>query len=422
MAKKNESGLVGFDTSLNSKQIKELIGHFVHTNKLLQSSGKPPVAFSIVGAAGISKTSIVEQKAKELGIQFVKKDLGQIEELGDLVGMPVKEFEIYKMTMEGGEPVRVKNSEKWVTENTLPIYLTAGYIQSGRRRTGTAKPAWVEGLGEDGVLLIDDATRAGNQFLTAIMELIRVQTYDSWSLPKGWTVILTENPDDGSYNVNTIDSAQRSRFIQFQMKFDVDSWAEWAESVRMDTRCISYVLLQRDLILTAMNNPEQKLNARSLTNFFNAISSIKDFNQKESLSLINTIGQGSVGQTISQNFVAEFINKGADKMITPHQMLHDDSDKVFKRLDELIRPGKDNERPDIAAMLIFRIGNYLISMCERGEPIGKAINQRIIEIMESSIFGMDHKLRIFKGVVFHDKYGDRFMEARTHKSIMEIAA
>ena len=421
MSKKEEKVAFNSVMDLNGQQLKDLIKHYVHTNKVLHAQNKPAVSISIVGPAGIGKTSIEEQVGAELGMKVVKIDLGQLEELGDLVGMPVKEFQIDKKKLVEGKIVTEEGSEKWVTENTLPLYLGAGYVQSGRYRTNTATPKWVEELTGPTLLIIDDFTRSSATFQTAIMELVRMQTYASWSLPKGSTIVMSENPDDGSYNVNTIDSAQRSRFVQFNMKFDVDTWAEWAESVRMDSRCISYVLLQRDLILTAMNNPEQKVNARSLTNFFNSICTIQDFSSKESLSLINMIGHGCVGQVIAHNFVAEFINKGADKMITPHQLLHDDSDKVFKRLEELIKPGKDNERPDIAAMLIFRIGNYLISMCERGETIGKPINQRIIEIMESPIFGMDHKLRIFKNVVFHDKYGDKFHEARTHKSIMQIA-
>jgi hypothetical protein len=409
-------------SSLNSNQMKDLIAHYVHTNKQLQSQGKPPVAFSIVGAAGISKTSIVEQKAKELGLHFVKLDLGQFEELGDLVGMPVKEFELHKMELVEGKPAKVKGSEKWVIEGTLPVYLNVGYVQSGRCRTSIAKPAWVEGLPENGILLIDDATRAASQFLTATMELIRVQTYASWSLPKGWTVILTENPDDGSYNVNSIDEAQRTRFVQFKMKFDMDAWATWAESVRMDTRCISFMMLHRDLVKTAMDNPEQRVNARSITNFFNSISSIANFETKESLALINMIGEGSIGPILANQFVMNFINKGGDKMITPHQVLTEDSKKVFDRLEFLIKPGTNDERADIASMMIFRLNNYLISMCENGETIGKAINQRIIEIMESEVFGMDLKLRIGKGVLVHPKHGDKFAEARSHKSLMRIIA
>jgi len=412
-------------SKLDSKQIGDLIKHFVLTNRQLQAEGKPPVAFSIVGKPGISKTSIVEQTAEELGLHFVKKDLGQLEELGDLVGMPVKEFEISKMELmqnEKGEtvPVRVKDSEKWVTEGTLSIYLSNGYVQSGRRRTNTAKPYWVEGLGENGILLIDDFSRAGSQFQTAIMELVRVQTYDSWKLPKGWTIVLTENPDDGSYNVNSIDEAQRTRFIQFEQKFTAEAWAEWAEKVQMDSRCISYMLLNKSVVMTAMDNPEQRVNARSITNFFNAISSIKDFNSN--LALINMIGEGSVGSVIANDFTLNFIHKGADKMITPEQVLQEDSKKVFDRLRELIQPGSNSERADIAAMMIFRLNNHLIGMCERGETIGKPINQRVIEIMESDCFGMDLKKRIGTGVLVHPKHGDKFAEARSHKSLLQIIA
>jgi len=403
--------------SLNGKQLKELLVHFINTNKKLHSEGKPAVSISIVGPPGIGKTSIEEQVAVELGMQCHKIDLGQLEELGDLVGMPFKEHEIYKIKVENDKAVHY--NEKWVPENTLPAFIQSGYVLSGRHRTSTAVPKWVEALTGPTILIIDDMTRASQTFQTAIMELVRVQTYGSWRLPKGSTIVMSENPDDGSYNVQSIDSAQRTRFIQFEMKFDPEIWAEWAESVRMDSRCISYVLLQKQMIATAMDNPEGRVNARSLTNFFNAISTIPDFEAKESLALISMIGTGSVGQIIAHDFVVNFIHKGADKIITPEQILTWDSKKVFDRLRELIKPA-GGDRMDIAAMLIFRLNNYLIGMCERGETIGKPINQRVIEIMKSDIFGKDLKKRIGTGVLVHPKHGDKFAEARADSSLMEI--
>lgn len=41
------------------------------------------------------------------------------------------------------------------------------------------------------------------------MELVDRQTYISWSLPKDWHIMLTANPDNGDYMVNSIDTAQK---------------------------------------------------------------------------------------------------------------------------------------------------------------------------------------------------------------------
>jgi hypothetical protein len=42
------------------------------------------------------------------------------------------------------------------------------------------------------------------------MQLIVAQETLSWSLPKGSSVVLTSNPDDGDYMVTAADDAQKT--------------------------------------------------------------------------------------------------------------------------------------------------------------------------------------------------------------------
>lgn len=75
------------------------------------------------------------------------------------------------------------------------------------------------------------------RFLNAVMDLINEQKYISWEMPKGSTIILTENPDNGEYLVNSIDNAIRTRFTNVEMIFDVKEWAKYAEETGIDGRC-----------------------------------------------------------------------------------------------------------------------------------------------------------------------------------------
>ena len=78
-------------------------------------------------------------------------------------------------------------------------------------------------------LLLDDWNRADVRFIQACMELVDRQTYISWTLPEDWHIILTANPDNGDYMVNSIDAAQKTRYITANLKFDINVWAKWAE-------------------------------------------------------------------------------------------------------------------------------------------------------------------------------------------------
>lgn len=82
--------------NLNIDEMKEFLRHIVSNNQFLQADGKPPVSVEIQGESGIGKTSASLQLAQELGTNHVKLNLAQIEELGDLVGFPVRQFQLCK--------------------------------------------------------------------------------------------------------------------------------------------------------------------------------------------------------------------------------------------------------------------------------------------------------------------------------------
>lgn len=113
--------------NLNIDEAKDFLKHIVSNNRYLQQNGKPAVAVEIIGDSGIGKTSSVLQLAHETGLSVVKLNLAQIEELGDLVGFPIRQFQLCKegavastkfITVE--EKVMVpKMVKKMITENRL---------------------------------------------------------------------------------------------------------------------------------------------------------------------------------------------------------------------------------------------------------------------------------------------------------------
>jgi len=252
---------------MNSGELKETLKYIISNNRKLQTVGKRPITVSICGAAGLGKTSVVEQLAEELDLKhFEVINLAQLDELGDLVGIPMKEYYMTKTVNE-------KTVGKWIEDKVIDTYAKQGYTLTNNSRMGYSKPAWIAGKGENGVLVLDDYTRAQPRFMQAVMEIINKQEYISWKLPKNWTILLTENPDDGTYNVTDIDAAAKSRYMTFDIKWEVDVWAEWAEQNKIDQRCINFMLMTPEVIKEDV--PE--VNPRALVNFFNAISGIEDY-------------------------------------------------------------------------------------------------------------------------------------------------
>jgi hypothetical protein len=352
--------------ALNAKELKEFLNHIIENNRFLQEQNKMPVSIEVIGESGIGKTSAIIQLAKELDFNFVKLNLSQIEEIGDLVGFPIRQFELEKGT-----------EKTWVDENILEEKFKEGYFSTGLNRMGYCPPEWISGKEKGGILLLDDWNRADMRFIQAVMELIDRQQYISWSLPKDWHIILTANPDNGDYLVSSIDNAQKTRFITVQLKFDTECWAKWAEENQIDGRCINFLLLHPELVT-------KDVNSRSVSMFFNSISSIKSFD--DSLPLIQMVGEGSVGPEFSSMFTM-FINNKLDKMISPQHVIEQDEKYVLNTLKSIV--GKeDNYRADLASTLSTRIINYL-DLFSKENPVEKNVVDRISKIVNEKIFTND---------------------------------
>ncbi len=374
--------------NLNINEVKDFLRHIVSNNQVIQTQGKNPVAVEVVGDSGIGKTSTIIQVAEELGLNFVKLNLAQIEELGDLVGFPIVQYQIQeKMTTANPNEVRTPRTA-WVNEVSFQEYLKAGFKDTGKTRMSYAAPEWIAGKEDGGILLLDDWNRADTRFIQAVMELVDRQTYISWKLPKNWHIILTSNPDNGDYMVNSIDSAQRTRFITANLKFDVDVWAKWAEQDGVDGRCINFLLMHPELVT-------QETNARSITTFFNSISSIENF--EDQLPLIQMIGEGSVGAEFATMFTM-FINNRLDKIITPEKVMSmDDWSSVKGQLTGVI--GKeDNYRADIASVITRRLINYNLINAEKS-AINQKVLDRLSDLMTEDLFTNDLKYTLVREIV-----------------------
>lgn len=384
--------------SINPSELKEFLNHIIVNNRHLQENGKGPVSVEVIGESGIGKTSSIVQLADELGLNFVKLNLAQIEEIGDLVGFPIRQFEMTNGT-----------ETSYVDEHLVEDFRKENYKATGKNRMSYCPPEWIANKDNGGILLLDDWNRADSRFIQAVMELIDRQTYISWTLPKDWHIILTANPDNGDYLVNSIDNAQKTRFISVQLKFDMDCWAKWAEQNNIDGRCINFMLMHPELINT-------EVNSRSAVMFFNSISSIKTF--EDSLPLIQMIGEGSVGNEFSSMFTM-FINNKLDRMITPQAIVEQEEKYVLGTLKSLI-DGDGGYRADIAATISTRLVNYLDRYANENK-VEKSLIERIKALVKSDIFTKDIVFNMVKNIYNANtkKYQLMLLDSEMSKMILK---
>jgi MoxR-like ATPase len=138
------------------------------------------------GPTGIGKSQIVHEFAQASGLSFTMLDLSLLEP-PDLVGLPV---------IEGG-------------------------------RTHYASPAELPTAGR-GVLMLEELNRAEVPVMQPALQLLSARRLHAYELPPDWICVAAINPEEGDYQVNRLDPALRSRFLQLSVCADRDAWLGWA--------------------------------------------------------------------------------------------------------------------------------------------------------------------------------------------------
>jgi hypothetical protein len=244
--------------------------------------------------------------------------------------------------------------------------------------------------------------------MQATMEILDRQEYVSWKLPKNWHVLLTTNPDNGDYNVTSLDIAQKTRFISCELKYDSNVWAKWAESTSIDGRCINFMLMNPELVT-------QSVNPRSVTTFFNAISSIPKF--EDSLPIIQMIGEGSVGTDFSSMFTM-FINNKLDRLISPEDIMTKDEQYVMNALTNAV--GQDDDfRADISSVIATRVINYSLNHAEKKGVTDLMISRLVKLTTDCKAFTDDLRYFMIKEIVNGNKV--KFAKLMMNNNVVKMA-
>ncbi len=240
----------------------------------------------IWGVHGIGKTALVEEIATRNGWRFAYVAPAQFEEMGDLHGLPV---------IDGST-------------------------------TEFAPPDWVPTEEGPGILLLDDFNRADDRILRGIMQLLQRGELMSWSLPDGWHIVVTANPEGADYSVTPLDDAMLTRMLHVSMEFEPKVWAKWATLAGVDERGIAFVLTYPEMVGKSRTTP------RSLTYFFDQIAGISDL--VASWDHVHALALSALDPEAATTFMS-FINDDLAELVPPGDILNNDWDDTATRISEM---------------------------------------------------------------------------------------
>jgi len=156
--------------------------------KLAYRADKPVM---LVGSHGVGKSELFEAAASALGVKSLVRDLSLMEP-PDLVGMP-------QVGKEG--------------------------------RTHYAAPDWLPAEGTAGLLVMEELNRCPRYMRGPCLQLLTARQLNDYKLPPGWLPCAAINPsEDGDYQVDELDPALVSRFMQVRVVPDVETWSDWARN------------------------------------------------------------------------------------------------------------------------------------------------------------------------------------------------
>jgi hypothetical protein len=163
------------------------------------------------GEAGLGKSQICQQwvkKQRERNPEFGFIDLRiAYMEAPDLIGLP--ENEIVK---EYGNDFRI-------TTHYTPDF-------------------WPRNPKSEGLLLLEEPNRGTTGTMNCLMQLLTDRKVHKYPLPEGWITGGCINPDSSEYDVNTMDTALKDRFEEYEVEYDPLTFMEfmdgqgWNESIQ----------------------------------------------------------------------------------------------------------------------------------------------------------------------------------------------
>lgn len=183
-----------------------------------------PHPILLVGQMGIGKTQIVEQVANELAGELGNfdsqtLDLSNPEDIEKVRNA----FGFVDLRLATQEPADLVGFPT-LLDKVSKVFKKAYKVLSH------AQPEWFPEEGTRGILFLDELNRAPTDVRQAIFQVVKERRLHTHRLPKGWFIVAAINPDNGQYQVETLDKAMFRRFCVIKVRTNEDIWLRWGVS------------------------------------------------------------------------------------------------------------------------------------------------------------------------------------------------
>ncbi|MGN0649064.1 MAG: AAA family ATPase [Oscillospiraceae bacterium] len=224
-------------TSIKQARTEILNTLHVYLKKKPDGSYYYPLArqrpIALIGPAGVGKTEIVEQAAREAGVNFVSYSITH-HTRQSAIGLPAIKDSVF-----GGKEMKC-------TEYTMSEIV--GRVYSEVERTGI----------KEGILFLDEFNCASDTLAPAVLQLLQYKSFGPHRLPDGWVIVLAGNDRKYNKSVRPMDAVTRDRLRVINVVPSVSEWLEYAAKQCVHPIVISYIK-QNPNFLYSFNTESEEL-------------------------------------------------------------------------------------------------------------------------------------------------------------------
>lgn len=285
------------------------------------------------GPTGVGKSQIVAQFARSAGIQMVVLDLSLLEP-PDLIGLPI--------------------------------------IEQGR--THYASPAELPSSGA-GILMLEELNRAEIPVMQPALQLLSARRLHSYTLPEGWSCVAAVNPENGDYQVNQLDPALRSRFMQLHVCAARESWLEWARDANVHPAVLGIVAAYADAFESA--------SPRSWTYASELLHTLRP-DEFANTDLVRVALRGYLPTSWSHALVEALQSAPSGPLMNMEELLNAGGAGAMKRR---VAEYEALGRPDAVAMLSSRLRHSLAQPAVAAEIEAKGLGMDWLEELAQPLPG-----------------------------------
>lgn len=175
----------------------------------------------LMGPPGIGKTQIMEQIAKECGINLVAYTITH-HTRQSAVGLPFIKEKTY-----GGETYSV-------TEYTMSEIIASVYDKIEKTKI------------PEGILFIDEINCVSETLAPTMLQFLQCKTFGNQKVPDGWIIAAAGNPPEYNKSVREFDVVTLDRIKKIDVEENFEVWKEYAYKAAVHPAIIAYLELKKE--------------------------------------------------------------------------------------------------------------------------------------------------------------------------------